>query len=434
MSDSIRDYVFAERLFDGHEHLAPLPEFAGAKQTYASICGYAMADLHVARGAVPPADEGFPPVEAPDSAPAYFAAWRSARNTGYCQAIERVCRELLGLDYTEANAEAIGEKLNALKDPDPTAFYRDLLREKAGVRWAIKDSINTPDGVADGTYPRDLVRVNYRDEDLLEVRRRGAILERERRWNHSIQSLDDLLEGFRRSMSDCFATGWVTAIKIGQAYRRKLDFTCPAKADAERAFNRLMTLGSGRPQGSLSEPQPSDADLRPLHDFLVHQFIRHATDEDKVVQIHTGYLAGVYNDLRNINPLNLVPLFVTYRTTRFDLFHAGWPYHDILGTIGKHYPNVWISLAWAWAMNPITMERALDAWLDGVPFNKIIGFGGDTHHPVCTYAYALQAREGIARVLQARIDRGAMDTALAREAARAILLTNGCDLHRLPAE
>ena len=230
------------------------------------------------------------------------------------------------------------------------------------------------------------------------------------------------------------ATGWVTAIKIGQAYRRKLDFTCPAKADAERAFNRLMMLGSGRPHGSLSEPQPADADLRPLHDFLVHQFIRHATDEDKVVQIHTGYLAGVYNDLRNINPLDLVPLFVTYRTTRFDLFHAGWPYHDILGTIGKHYPNVWISLAWAWTMNPITMERALDAWLDGVPYNKIIGFGGDTHHPVCTYAYALQAREGIARVLQARIDRGVMDVALAREAARAILLTNGCDLHRLPSE
>ena len=85
-------------------------------------------------------------------------------------------------------------------------------------------------------------------------------------------------------------------------------------------------------------------------------------------------------------------------------------------------------------MNPITMERALDARLDGVPCNKTIGFGGDTRHPVCAYGYAMQAREGIARALVGRVQRGAMEEEFAREAARAILLTNGCELHRLPVE
>ena len=431
MSDEIRDFVFAQPIFDGHEHLWTLPEFA-KEQTYASICGYAGADLLVARGPRPPASENLPPVEKAEHKSAYFSAWRLARNTGYCQATERACRDLLGLAYTEENAVLVTAKLNTLKGGDPVAFYRGILRDKAGVRWAIKDAIHSPEDVAEGNYPRDLVRVNYRDDALLCVRTVDAILERERRWNRSIHTLDDLTDGLRASMSACFATGMVTAVKIGVAYQRGLDFTNPPKSDAERAFNRLMERGSGRPGGSLSVAQPADDELRPLHDWLTHQFVRHATDEGKVVQIHTGYLAGVFNDLRNVDPLALVPLILTYRGTRFELFHAGWPYCDVLGTMGKHYPNVWLSMVWAWTMNPITMERTLDAWLDGVPMNKIVGFGGDTHHPICTYGYAVQAREGIARTLQSRIDRGAMDVALAKEAARAILLTNGCELHGLP--
>jgi hypothetical protein len=432
MPSTIRERVLSQALFDGHEHVHPLPEFAGARETYASIGGYALADLRVAGGPASPAQEATD-VAVLDPA-AYFAAWRRARNTGYCRAIERACRDLLGIDYTEENAGLIGERLNALKDPDPTAFYCEVLAKRAGIRWAIKDNISSPEGVAEGQYPHDLVRVNYRDDELLTIASVDQILGRERRWNRSIHSLDDLVDGLRESMAACFTTGWVTAVKIGVAYRRKLDFSNASKADAERAFNRLMMRGSGRPAGSLSAALASDAELRPLHDWLVHQFIRLATDADRTVQVHTGYLAGVNNDLRNINPVDLVPLILTYRTTRFELFHAGWPYHDLLGTMGKHYPNVWVSMVWAWAMNPVTTERALDAWLDGVPHNKIIAFGGDTTHPVCTYGYAVQAREGVARVLESRLARGVMDDALAGEVARAILLTNGCELHRLPAD
>ena len=83
-------------------------------------------------------------------------------------------------------------------------------------------------------------------------------------------------------------------------------------------------------------------------------------------------------------------------------------------------------------MNPIAVERALDSWLDCVPYNKIIGFGGDTKHPLAAYGYAMQAREGLARVFENRLARGDMDENLAQEAARAVLLTNGCELHGLP--
>jgi predicted TIM-barrel fold metal-dependent hydrolase len=179
-------------------------------------------------------------------------------------------------------------------------------------------------------------------------------------------------------------------------------------------------------------PLLSGAELRPLHDYLLHTYIQRANDEDIPVQIHTGYLAGIQRDLRNINPMQLIPLLLRYRNTRFDLFHAGWPYTEEMGAIGKNYPNVWISLCWAWTMNPIAVERALDSWLDCVPYNKIIGFGGDAKHPLAVYGYAIQAREGLARVFEKRIERGDMDEVLAKDAARAIMLTNGCELHGVP--
>jgi hypothetical protein len=444
VSTDIREKVFDTPLFDDHEHLTPLPELAEEADSYESIVGYASADLLVSMGPRAPGSHPLPekPGRARDRA--FFAAWRKSRNTSYCRAIERACRDVLGLEYSEENGEAIGKRLQELKGDDAGAFSAKILRKKAGIRWAIHDSINLPEQVAEGQFP-PFVYVNYRDDPLLAVANRDTILDREALWKRSIHTLDQLVDGLMDSISACLETKKVTSFKIGLAYSRDLDFGFPAKADAERAFNRMMIPRHGekvlrhyeRIRGNREDPaipQGSGPELRPLHDYLVHAYIQRAHAEGKPVQIHTGYLAGTNCDLRNINPMQLVPLFLHYQTARFDLFHAGWPYTDEMGTIGKHFPNVWMSMCWAWAMNPVTMQRALDAWLDGVPYNKIIGFGGDTRHPVASYGYAIQAREGIARTLDARLARGDMDARLAEDVARAVLFENGRELHGLPAD
>jgi hypothetical protein len=53
------------------------------------------------------------------------------------------------------------------------------------------------------------------------------------------------------------------------------------------------------------------------------------------------------------------PVLERYREVRFDLFHAGWPYSELLGAIGKAFPNVYLNMCWAWGMNPAQMERIL---------------------------------------------------------------------------
>ena len=76
-------------------------------------------------------------------------------------------------------------------------------------------------------------------------------------------------------------------------------------------------------------------------------------------------------------------------------------------------------------MNPAETERALCEWLDGVPFNKIFAYGADTRLPWCNVGYSLQAKRGIARVLEAKIAAGVYSKRTAQEIADRIMLRNG---------
>jgi hypothetical protein len=343
----------------------------------------------------------------------------------------------LGLEYTEENAAAIGNEIKKLIGRNARTSYSKVIRDRANIRWLIKDSINRPQETAATSYPKEFVRFNYRDDDLLAIRSRTDVLERERRWRRSIHSVSDLVTGMNESISSCLATGKVTCFKIGLPYQRDLVFTEPSLHEAEVAFSRMMnvttgtTLDPGPGSGIAQQSRVSAEELRPLQDYLTHQYVRRAEDENLGVQVHTGYLAGNSSVLNNIRAMDMVPFIIRYPRVRFDLFHAGWPYTEEHAVIGKQVPNVWLNLCWAWTMNPVTMEKTLDSWLASVPHKKIFGYGGDTGSPICEYGYAQQARIGIARVLEKWIDRGDMSIADAKEVATDIMLRNGCRYHNL---
>ena len=65
---------------------------------------------------------------------------------------------------------------------------------------------------------------------------------------------------------------------------------------------------------------------KPLDDYLFHAFMRMARDLDLPVQIHTGHMAGIRNDIVKTNAVGLTKAIELHRDVRFDLFHANWPY------------------------------------------------------------------------------------------------------------
>ena len=110
----------------------------------------------------------------------------------------------------------------------------------------------------------------------------------------------------------------------------------------------------------------------------------------------------------------------------------GMPWVREAGLIGKNFPNVWLNLCWSHIVSPEMTVNTLKEWVDLVPVNKIIGFGGDYGKPVeKVYGHLLMARENIARVLGDRVSRGLMSRGEALEIARKWFCTNPKRLYGL---
>ncbi|MDD5230890.1 MAG: amidohydrolase family protein, partial [Candidatus Marinimicrobia bacterium] len=240
-----------------------------------------------------------------------------------------------------------------------------------------------------------------------------------------ILSLERLITALNTTINMFRDTGRMGAFKIGIAYKRDLIVSDPTRNETEQAFNRIRDRKAFYNGSQQNTAAVNQHEARALSDYMLHRLLERADDENIPVQVHTGYLAGNWCSLAGSKALFLIPLFEKYRRVRFDIFHGSWPWTSELGAIAKNYPNVYPDLCWAWAMNPTETERTLSEWLDGVPFNKIFAFGADTGLPWLDVGYAIQARHGIARVMQKKVQDGIFSKSTAEEVASAIMLKNG---------
>ncbi len=379
-----------------------------------------MADLITAAGPRPQHD--------PDQRSHITRLWPKIRATGYGKAVTLGCQALFGLDYAPDNWDAITEAMQAaIAGRTAQEVYQYFVHEKAQNKWTIQDRrfwLDNPQALEPDLYPKTY-RFACRMDELLSIVDATPIERFERFTGMPIDTLDELVAALNKAIDMFQATGDLAAIKVGMAYQRDLAVSDPTHHEAEIAFNRIRSrkvFWDGIQQGSGA----ADASAgRALGDYLFHRLIQRGRDDDLPIQIHTGYLAGNWGSLAGTKAMHLVPILEKYRTVRFDLFHASWPWTSEFGAIGKNYPNVWLDMCWAWTMNPYESERALAEWLDGVPYNKIFAYGADTGLPWCNMGYSLQAKLGIARVLETKIERGDVDQSTAEEIADHIMLRNG---------
>ncbi len=412
MSD-IREYVMAQPLFDTHEHQEGFSAIERRKQNldYREICGYLSSDLRSAGRK--PAGES--------SDAEFWASWDIVRTTGYGQATELTSRALFGLEFTRENASAITAGLRALSADRTGRQIFEHLFALAGIRWTVCDEWWTsPTAIryfAGEEHP-DSFGHALRYDKVIDLTQRAQVFELEVAMGCPLQSLRELDLALDRHAEKARAAGGLVAMKSALAYQRRLRFGDASFAEADRVFDRIM---QGRAE-----------DTAPLASYLFHRFVQRAREFDLPVQIHTGTPAHTWFDPTQGDPTGLIPVFQRYPGVKFDLFHAGWPFCELMAAIGKSFPNVTLDLCWAWAVSPTSMERTLDEWLGAVPNNKILGFGGDTGTPYPTAGYAVQARQGIASVLERRIERGEYDAGTARLVADRVLYRNACELYGMP--
>lgn len=420
--EKLREYLDTVWLIDCHDHSGecgpayddPIGVIAG---------GYFHADLHSASSADDlavmmdtkrPLEERWPVLE---------RAWKRTCHTGYAQVVRRVLNRFYGEEeLTLAALKRMADKLMDLSDP--AAFEAVLEEAKIAVR--LEDVWPDVKKVLDGTWkmtPRGRLVISlpqfHAVRDHAGVQRMGGFVGR------CVTCLDEYLEVCREIFVGFKRYGAV-AFKDQSAYSRTLAYDNPPRADAERVFNWFME----DPRRSAAYPDG----VKPLDDWLFHQFLRTARDLDLPVQVHTGHMAGVRNDIVKTNAAGLTRVLELHREVRFDLFHANWPFCDEIIFLGKNYPNVTIDFCWTNIIDPIYCRRMFQQVLSAVPHGKVHAYGSDFGG--CAdraWAHAEIARDNVAVALAELVEQDYLALDDAKEVAHDWLFANANAFFRLGA-
>ena len=88
-------------------------------------------------------------------------------------------------------------------------------------------------------------------------------------------------------------------------------------------------------------------------------------------------------------------------------------------------------MCWLYIISPSYSERYLHEWLETVPANKIMGFGGDYHNADNVYGHLLFAKEVIGNVLIDKVKSRYLTENEATKIASMLLYDNAVELFKL---
>ncbi|MBR6571874.1 MAG: amidohydrolase family protein [Clostridia bacterium] len=393
--EPIFEYVQSLQIIDSHEHLAAW-EHKRDKDTdilkeylvhYFSsdlvTAGMSYAEVQALRDPTKPLMERWKAAE---------PYWKLARNTAYGRALDTTVKALYGAERIDGNTlEGINEAF--LKTLEPTSNHYDkILKDMSGIEFSVLDEYPH----VDPRYFRaafNLDRLFCPDswEHMEEVEQESGV---------PINSLDgwiDACETYLRQMLDM----GIHILKCHAAYFRPLLFENVSYKEADECYCRMLD------QKGRSAWNPGVLQIpKAFQDFMMHRVMRFANEHGMTCQIHTGLQESGNNYIAYADPSQLSNLFVQYPFVRFDLFHIGYPYQHVMSALGKMFPNVYLDMCWAHIISPAACMAALDDWLDAVPANKVIAFGGDYQIIDAVYAHQLMARQNVSKVLAKKVEDG----------------------------
>lgn len=338
--------------------------------------------------------------------------WEAIRNTASARQTLVAIRDLF--DVEDLNRETYQELSSKIAASRRSGWYREVLKEKAGIAVAVQDKETTK-------VDLDLFVPVVRMDSFVAVSNLSDVTFLAQQADLAIHSLDDLVKAMRKVLEMHIADGAV-GIKSLLAYRRTLAFDKVPKHQAEDVFNRISEhLGEG----------PSWSEAKPMQDYVFHQLIRAAIDAKLPMQIHTGFTTGNRSMVTDSNPVHLINLFIEYPEARFSLLHGGYPYVHELAALARTFANVFPDLAWLYTVSSEIGRQLLHELIEMVPANKIMAFGGDAVTVEMAYGYSRAAREIVALVLSEKVEQGYLRERAAIALGERILRENPAEFFSL---
>ena len=339
--------------------------------------------------------------------------WESSSNTAYNRAALLTADQLFGIkNIDETTVEALSEKI---KKAYQTDWYNHVLKEKCIIEYVVVDGEDRSFG-----DPKMFRYVKKFDCGNIDSGKKIEIISK--RQNLAINSIDDLVFSLSEEFHEAIKKGYV-AVKTAIAYNRTLFFDDVKKEKVSKIFNKILTS----PKDSVF----SFNEVKPLQDYMMYRILDLANAANMPVQIHTGLQAGDGNIIENSNPTHLANLFLKYRDVKFILFHGGYPFGGELSTLAKNFRNVYIDMCWLYIISPSYSERYLHEWLETVPANKIMAFGGDFLNVEGIYGHLQFAKQIVSNVLISKVKDGYFSESEAIKIAQKIFHDNAIEILRL---
>jgi len=408
----ILDLLTSLRTVDGHSHTALRSQYESHLPKrlfdYMGYFGRELAYLAETAYKAPAPDDD-------------EAAWKRLRhaleraaNVTYWRHVLVTFREIFGFEYdelTDDNWRDLNDTIRR-KTSEP-GWYHRITTEVCSLETQVRNIPWFEDWEPE--YFTGILRMEGGAVGLVNAAARAQLQER--------SSVDTgSLDGARQALQivvDQYVKKGIVGLKYGYAYGRTLHSDVVSAREAGPLYARAC-------RGE----QLSEVETRALQDHFIYYIVELARERGLLMQVHTG-VQTTLGHIPDSDPLLLIPLLKAFPQVKFDLFHAGYPYSREIGMLGKHYPNVYLNMAWMYVISVAASRQILAEWIDLVPRNRLIGFGSDVGSPELIYGHLVMARECMADVLADKVERDYLSRTEALALARASFRDNGMELYGL---
>lgn len=402
--------ILREPMVDTHEHQGRDAAFQAFPPDilFDLFLNYIEHDLPVA-GASGDAARALMDTANPDIAARFEGirdAWLASAFNGYGEAVRLIARLAFQMDdVTAEQLLAAKDKPREYRGPGSRIrIFRDLARlDHLQIDYQQFD--NPPDEEDPHFYLYDLTMRPFANGefDIQHIHQESGV---------EVTSPATLVEAIE-ALFDKHAPTCI-AVKTQHAYDRSLAW---ARRDPGEVAPLIEKKRAGTPLTAAQK------DI--LGDFALDHVARLCAEHARPLKIHTGYLARCNcMHLDHLRAGQMCGLFLEHPATRFELFHIAYPYEAETIALAKHFTNVWVDMCWAWSINPRASATFVREFIHAAPSNKLFVFGGDSWHPLATWAYGEQCRRGLLAALRAEVADGDLAEAQAIGLARRFMREN----------
>lgn len=399
-TEQLKEYLDAIDIIDAHEHFVPEENHLENDYNFFYwMIPYIQYDLESAGMPskyiwnVPQTDQ-----EIEECAKEFFKVWDYVKNGSYARVFLMALKEFYNIeDITPDNYLEIGKKMNQTRYP---GRYKEILQDRCKIKYMLNQAGRF-------SYKEEYMKGAYQAVNKVNGEDIASFLK-----DNPKGTLDDYVHSIDLEIKNAVKEGAVLVKYDTTSFITSLD-----EKKAQEQFESI------RKDGAKSFLYPCE-----LSTYIFDKMLEMTKKAGIVAAVHTG----VWFDITKKNPEILFPVLERYPDLDFDIYHMGMPYVRECAFLGKNYSNAYLNLCWSFAVSPKMAANALEEWIDLVPMNKIIGFGGDyITMPENIWAHLELAKETLAKVFSDKIKRGEIDTERAKEILKMWMYDNPARLYKL---